>query len=289
MHLIPTKKILYIFSIILIAIWIVLTLGANSIIPEPFYYQSSLGRTFLPLVTIEHRDRKYLFLVDTGSTISIVSPQLLSNLEAELRGEIFVEQTQSNWSYYEIMESISIAGFNEKGIIVFSDNVKVLDSINRSVSVNLDGILGMNYLSFFDIESKIGDHPLYFHQTLLMRIAHKFTESVSSPTPSLKFEINVVEFQAILDTGYTGFLQIPDAHLLTIGEGDILTNTRTSITVDSVSGDENQLMIIPKLTFNSGRVIEEIPTDISGDTKVLVGNLLLAKDKYQQTVVSKHG
>jgi hypothetical protein len=57
-----------------------------------------------------------------------------------------------------------------------------------------------------------------------------------------------------------------------------------------LGGDENQLMIIPEINFSIlGGVIEEIPTDISGDTKVLVGNLLLAKDKYQQTVVSKHG
>jgi predicted aspartyl protease len=251
--------------------------GFHSITPELFYYHSSLGRTHLPLVTVEHNGEKYLFLVDTGSTISIVSPRLLANLEVDLLDEIFVEQTQSLWSYYEITERITIAGMNERGIIVFSDQVKILDSINSSVSLTIDGILGMNYLRFFNLKSQMGEGILNFKQTLLMRIAQKLTESVSSPTPKIKLEISGVESQAILDTGYTGFLQIPETQHLTVMGGDSIASTRSSITVDNVGGENNQLIIIPEITFSNSRIVEDIPTDVSKDTKILVGNLLLAR------------
>lgn len=110
-------------------------------------FKESLDLTDLPVITLKQGNKKVNFLLDTGSTKSVILPSVVETLEHEDTDEVGtiygMEGNAIETKYVNIDLMYNYITYNEKFQIV--DMSAAFDNIKQSTGVNIHGILGNSF------------------------------------------------------------------------------------------------------------------------------------------------
>lgn len=127
---------------------IVRALINKSTVTGSISFRESMDLTNLPIITLEQEDVKYNFLLDTGSTRSIINLPLKDSIKHE---PLDIKTTITGAGEGELEATISRVIFEFRGKkyfdeFQFADLNNAFDTIKRGSGVTLHGILGNTFL-----------------------------------------------------------------------------------------------------------------------------------------------
>lgn len=114
-------------------------------------FKESLDLANMPIITFEHKQLgKLNFLIDTGSTISVLNRALVKNTFKDKTDNSF-ESSGGETNIYGILRTKLYLKDNEYDIdLNIADMEDVFSKIKDTTGVNLHGILGNNFLDYYD-------------------------------------------------------------------------------------------------------------------------------------------
>ena len=110
-------------------------------------FKEAMDLTDLPVITLKQGDKKANFLLDTGSTKSVVLPSVLETFEYEETGEVGtiygMEGNIIDTKYVKMDLMYNYITYNETFQVVDMSNA--FNSIKQSTGVTIHGILGNSF------------------------------------------------------------------------------------------------------------------------------------------------
>lgn len=110
-------------------------------------FKEAIDLTDLPIITLKQGNIKVNFLLDTGSTKSIILPSMLETLEHEDTGEVGtvygMEGNSVDTKFTKIDFMYNYINYTELFQVVDMSNA--FNSIKQSTGVNIHGILGNSF------------------------------------------------------------------------------------------------------------------------------------------------
>jgi hypothetical protein len=115
-------------------------------------FREAIDLTSLPILTFEQDDNKYNFLLDTGSTRSIINLPLKEQIKHE---PLNIKTTITGAGEGELEATISKVTLYLKGKrysdeFQFADMTNAFDTIKKGSGVTLHGILGNTFLDKYN-------------------------------------------------------------------------------------------------------------------------------------------
>lgn len=228
-------------------------------------------------VTIRHK--KYKFLIDTGSTISIISDEVVLNSKEV--GSIIVTDLQGNDNEKKVYQNdLLINNTTFKNIAFITQNLK---SINLNTCWKIDGIIGSNILKKCNWKFDFKNNKIYFSNNAfiisdLNNVCQVKWYNDVSPLIRLKYKDKFIV--VALDTGYSGMLKLSNNVF-----NDVFSDLKNTVEIGNGLGLQTINSIIKgefkRTTLNDILVgtnkINNIHTLID-NSKPLLGNKFFGND-----------
>lgn len=119
--------------------------------PSEISFKQGFELTDLPLVTLYQGDKKFNFLLDTGSNNSVIDSNILDQIEhtiCEKKSNVYgMEGNKQEVSVCEIELSHKNVSYKYPYLICNMKNA--FDSIKQDTGVNLHGIIGSKFFNEF--------------------------------------------------------------------------------------------------------------------------------------------
>lgn len=125
--------------------------GSKTVVDNAISFKQGFDLTELPVITLSQGNKKFNFLLDTGSNDSIINKAALLELEYEEEGRkshLFgLEGRKQEVSYCNIALSYKDQVYKYSYLI--SDMTAAFGQIKQATGVNLDGIIGSKFFNEF--------------------------------------------------------------------------------------------------------------------------------------------
>lgn len=112
-------------------------------------FREAMDLADLPIITLKQGDKKINFLLDTGSTMSIITTGVLEGLEYTETGELGtvygMEGNVIDTKYINMNVMYKDITYNENFQVV--DMTSAFNSIKQSTGVTISGILGNSFFT----------------------------------------------------------------------------------------------------------------------------------------------
>lgn len=114
-------------------------------------FKAGFDLTDLPVITLYQGDKKLNFLLDTGSTSSIIDSSVLKNIKHKSKDSA-ASLMGMEGNEVEVQTCEITLYFNDQGYTydyLINDMSKAFSSIKEATGVNLHGILGSSFFNRF--------------------------------------------------------------------------------------------------------------------------------------------
>ncbi len=239
------------------------------------------GNLILMTGRINNSSRNYAFMLDTGA-LTVIGKDVANELG--LAEEVAIEMKDGAEGkedvYLTRLKSLTIGGFKVDDI---SAAVFDLSRIRRLSGIQIDGIIGSNFLHFFKVKinyqkrlvtlsgdtaplkSVPGASPLKIEQLMTMGFAPQVTVSCGDDT-----------FDALIDTGLKYPLALPPALMKKLHRGMVVEGKGVMGGGAFKDNENPRLIRLNGLRIGSSEMGKVVATTTEGQNNALIGYPLLS-------------
>ncbi len=116
----------------------------------------------IPLIPVQINDKKYLFGLDTGSSVSVMDVKHISQLSSQKSPKqisILTTETKGDAHQIQTIDKINLGILSIKDLEVITQS---LDAINKELDSKIDGILSLNQIEVSNVYIDILRSKIFF-------------------------------------------------------------------------------------------------------------------------------
>ncbi|MCZ8169546.1 MAG: retropepsin-like aspartic protease [Flavobacterium sp.] len=180
-----------------------LEMGTVSTETVPIFYQKKM-----PFVKVEMNTNTYLFLVDTGSSLCIISKDMLGPDNVVLDKKSVTDVGGSEFQTEVVLSTLKIGNSYFKKVACL---VGSIDSISTQGCLKIDGIIGSNLLKLSNWEINPVNQTLSFSTNPFEKKENSIEldfELSDSFLPLIQYNFMDEVIFSVIDTGYSDYFEM---------------------------------------------------------------------------------